>query len=102
MLPVAESFSLGDDAVDPGFELAWDSEVVKRRANHDDVGHQKFFQQGRRFDAAKPGEREVVDRVGRQVAVADVQVRVIRAQLLDDCSGNGAVTEASPWMLESR
>ena len=99
---VFERFARHQDAVDPGLELAWDGEIVHGRAEHDDVGGQKFFQHGLTGGdvrlqrglgrgALAGGEMragKMRQRRQREIAIADVEAGRGLAQPVDDGGGN--------------
>ncbi len=117
LLGVTEGAAGDGQAIDPGLQLGGDREVVHRRADHDDVGGQEGVEHGRavgdvggqrgvfRHDALAGGQvgaRQVADRLGGQVAIADLQARVLRLLRGDDRPTTAVrLTEPAPRMLES-
>ena len=77
---VAERLAGDHDAVDPRLQLARDAEVVHRRADHDDVGGQKFVEHApspaRHASAASATGSQCGSGLGGKVAVGRLRVRV--------------------------
>ena len=99
---VFERLARDQDAVDPGLELAWNREIVHGRAEHDDIGRQKFvehrlsrgdvrLQRSFRCCALAGGQvrtGQMRERDRRKVAIADFEAGMALPQSVYDGGGN--------------
>ena len=90
ILAISERLALHRDAVDPGFQLARDREIIEPGANHDDICIEELLHVLAAVQRQEDIERHMRDRVGREVTVGDVQGRVGFPEALDHGGGDGA------------